>query len=241
MRSLSLIVRLTCLYGCGMKAPSKLGMYRSDHEDSNARSRNAIIDAGEMLFLERGIASTTMGDIAESAGVSRVTVYRYFPDRNTIASEVYRRMTAEITSTARQAVPPDVSGIEAVRYGFEAMVSEFPALKRAYRFCAMFYWPLRNEHDTEELVEWYNSREFNTVTLASNEFSGSKFDSETCTRLAALENTLFGALARLAAFSTLPGQDLASEGVAADAQLHYINEMALGFFDTAISPNAKVV
>lgn len=46
-----------------------------------------ILEGAERCFERHGIVKTTLSDIAEEAGVSRVSVYRQFPDRETLVSE----------------------------------------------------------------------------------------------------------------------------------------------------------
>ena len=42
--------------------------------------RDAILDAAATLVAEHGLRSVTMLQIAESAGIGRATLYKYFPD-----------------------------------------------------------------------------------------------------------------------------------------------------------------
>jgi TetR/AcrR family transcriptional regulator, mexJK operon transcriptional repressor len=49
----------------------------------------AILDAAYALFLERGIAATTMDAVAERACVSKMTVYANFPDKPALLSAVF--------------------------------------------------------------------------------------------------------------------------------------------------------
>jgi TetR/AcrR family transcriptional repressor of mexJK operon len=51
----------------------------------------AILDAAYDLFLERGIAATTMDSVAERASVSKMTVYANFRDKPTLLSAVFDR------------------------------------------------------------------------------------------------------------------------------------------------------
>jgi TetR/AcrR family transcriptional repressor of mexJK operon len=51
----------------------------------------AILDAASALFLERGIAATTMESIAERASVSKMTVYGHFRDKPALLSSVFER------------------------------------------------------------------------------------------------------------------------------------------------------
>ena len=49
----------------------------------------AILDGAYALFLERGIAATTMELIAERASVSKMTVYANFRDKPTLLAAVF--------------------------------------------------------------------------------------------------------------------------------------------------------
>jgi TetR/AcrR family transcriptional repressor of mexJK operon len=51
----------------------------------------AILDAASSLFLELGIAATTMESVAERASVSKMTVYGHFPDKSALLSAVFER------------------------------------------------------------------------------------------------------------------------------------------------------
>jgi TetR/AcrR family transcriptional regulator, mexJK operon transcriptional repressor len=46
--------------------------------------RAAILDAGKRLFLEAGFERTSMDAIASAAGVSKITVYSHFQDKDTL-------------------------------------------------------------------------------------------------------------------------------------------------------------
>ena len=53
--------------------------------ESRDETRQRIIDATIALHQTLGPAATTISDIAERAGVGRVTVYRHFPDEPTLS------------------------------------------------------------------------------------------------------------------------------------------------------------
>lgn len=56
--------------------------------------REAILDAAVSLVVEHGVLSVTMSDVAASAGVSRATLYKYFPDVQSILQAEHRRQVA---------------------------------------------------------------------------------------------------------------------------------------------------
>ena len=208
-----------------MDASSKLRKYRSDHENLNTRSRSAIIEAGEVLFMEQGIASTTMGDIAEQAGVSRVTVYRHFPECGAIAFEVYNRMLESILDATRAEVPSGVSGLDAARHCLNALFAAYATQESAFRYCAAFNSYYAIEERSEEQAEWYDAREFRGLADACSQFFGSQLDQETADRLMALTDAAASGLCSLA----LTGSPLNQTNV--EPRLRNLQEMILRHFD----------
>jgi AcrR family transcriptional regulator len=61
-----------------MSEPAKLGR----REQNKRQTRRRLLDAARHLFAERGAVGTTIEDIADLAGVSRATVFNYFPSKN---------------------------------------------------------------------------------------------------------------------------------------------------------------
>ncbi|KAB7767926.1 TetR/AcrR family transcriptional regulator [Xanthomonas maliensis] len=52
--------------------------------------RAAILDAARVLFMEQGYAGVSMDGIAAAAGVSKLTVYSHFGDKESLFSEAIR-------------------------------------------------------------------------------------------------------------------------------------------------------
>lgn len=50
--------------------------------------RQAILDASKDAFITRGVSDVTVEEIAEIAGVSKVTIFKYFGDKTSLAREV---------------------------------------------------------------------------------------------------------------------------------------------------------
>lgn len=51
-----------------------------------------LLDACEKLLADKGIRSTTMQEVAETAGVSRAWLYRHFPDKPTLVGAAIVRL-----------------------------------------------------------------------------------------------------------------------------------------------------
>ena len=57
--------------------------------------RAAVITAATTLVAEHGLRGVTMSRIAAEAGIGRATLYKYFPDVETILSEWHQDQIAE--------------------------------------------------------------------------------------------------------------------------------------------------
>ena len=59
-------------------------------------TRERILNAALTLFRERGFESATMRDVAEEAGVATGAAYYYYPSKDAMVMDFYRRSCAEM-------------------------------------------------------------------------------------------------------------------------------------------------
>lgn len=95
---------------------------------SDARAESAadrILAAAERLFAEQGIESVGMADVAEAAGCSRATLYRYFENRGALqlafVHREARRIVAEVTDGTARIKDADQRRVEAILATVEAV------------------------------------------------------------------------------------------------------------------------
>jgi TetR/AcrR family transcriptional regulator, mexJK operon transcriptional repressor len=88
----------TARQGIDMIAARTLG------RPKDMEKRCAILDAALFLFAERGVDGVPMEAIAASAGVSKVTVYANFKDKNAIIVALVERETCRIDTLVAEAV-----------------------------------------------------------------------------------------------------------------------------------------
>jgi AcrR family transcriptional regulator len=62
--------------------------------DHVAHQRQAIFEAATELFIERGVAAVSLGDIASAVGLKRNSLYRYFNDRDHLIVELVEHQMA---------------------------------------------------------------------------------------------------------------------------------------------------
>ena len=101
---------------------------RSLARSSAARSREAIIDAALLLFAAHGFDDTTTEQIAERAGVSPRTFFRYFPTKESV---VFHRDYGFMRSFASVFVaqPATMGDYEALRTAMVAQAQGFSELR----------------------------------------------------------------------------------------------------------------
>lgn len=69
-----------------------------------------LLDAAASLLVEKGVAATSMEDIAERAGVAKSTFYHYFQDRAAMLEALRKRYSqrfADVVEAAMIVCPPD--------------------------------------------------------------------------------------------------------------------------------------
>jgi len=90
-----------------------------------------ILAAAERLFTERGIAATEMSQVAEAAGCSRATLYRYFDSKHALQVAYMHGRTHEVGRRVLEQVgridDPSARLVEAVLAALRE-VRETPAL-----------------------------------------------------------------------------------------------------------------
>jgi AcrR family transcriptional regulator len=89
------------IYNDGMplvspRAPDHAPEHAAEHGEAHRpgrprseRCRLAIMEAAADLLLEGGLAAATMEAIAARAGVSKVTIYKWWPSRGAVAIDAY--------------------------------------------------------------------------------------------------------------------------------------------------------
>jgi len=70
------------------------------HDDDPGAS--TVLEAAEKCFKQFGIAKTTMGDVARTAGISRATLYRQFADRESLVLACVMRRSRMNIAPARE-------------------------------------------------------------------------------------------------------------------------------------------
>jgi len=186
--------------------------------------RNAILNAAETLFLQKGLEGTTIGDIARETGIHRATLYRYFPDRDPIAFEIAVRMLKKISLTAgylessNQPIPE--------REFMLAMINHYGELRDAYRYLGMFNHLYGDRYPNETLANWFKEQVYSVVPSRS-ELQRVELNEER-SQIVVILNTIMSFLQMLAGRGDLMASE---QGVPIPKQLSIFKEMIQVYLD----------
>lgn len=118
-------------------------------------SSSRILDAASALIIDGGPAAANISAIAETAGVSRMTVYRKFPDRHAIIAALFNRELGGIVEqTMTLEAPTQRDRIVEVVVTSVSRINDHPLMRAVIR------------HEPQELTEWITGRLGATQRLA---------------------------------------------------------------------------
>ncbi|NMI00127.1 TetR/AcrR family transcriptional regulator [Pseudonocardia acidicola] len=92
-------------------------------------ARERLVVAAVDLFTEQGYDATTVAQIAERAGVTRSTFFRYFPDKREILVAGQETLSRLLTEGIAEA-PVGASPLQAVAAGLERVSSAMGPMNR---------------------------------------------------------------------------------------------------------------
>jgi AcrR family transcriptional regulator len=81
-----------------------------------AERRRQILDRSALLFFQRGMSALTMDEIASLQGISKKTLYKFFPNKEALLSEVVEERVAAVAAEAvRLGQDTTLSWLERIR------------------------------------------------------------------------------------------------------------------------------
>jgi AcrR family transcriptional regulator len=100
-------------------------------DEARALFRNAILDAAEAVFAERGFHGARIQDIAERARIAVGTVYNHFEDKDDVLGALLEQRSEEMSSQLH-AVRDDLGPFEARRRARVGRVLAYVQAHRAF-------------------------------------------------------------------------------------------------------------
>jgi AcrR family transcriptional regulator len=101
---------------------------RTLRELNKQRAREAIVQAATDLFSERGYATTTLAEIADTAGVSPSTLFNYYPSKSDIVFSLFN----EVIESAEHRIVGRPEAESATAAVLSWVKTDLPAVEASY-------------------------------------------------------------------------------------------------------------
>ncbi|HRJ57417.1 MAG TPA: TetR/AcrR family transcriptional regulator [Anaerolineales bacterium] len=92
-----------------MKTKKKYTNHRENQVDR-------ILDAAEDLFIRYGIDRISMGKIADTARISRKTIYEYFANKQEVAWAIFQKFSQSAATEARHMTSSNLNGYQNIEH-----------------------------------------------------------------------------------------------------------------------------
>src|SRR6201996_9274607 len=95
-------------------------------------TRERLVYAALDLFSEQSYDATTVNEIADRAGVTKMTFFRHFPDKREVLFAAGQEIHSRILADAIAAAPDSAAPLEAVAAAIEALSATFSDDRREF-------------------------------------------------------------------------------------------------------------
>lgn len=115
--------------------------------------REKILEGAEALFIERGIESVTIADIAAVTRLTRATLYKYFPNRKEIAFEIFKTIVSAWHERNKQVWSYPGNGFQRIEKFLISIRDHLFRSPEEARFVAQFNYLYAKEWPSSQVLE----------------------------------------------------------------------------------------
>jgi AcrR family transcriptional regulator len=139
----------------------RLQLRKKPQQERSIQRLEAILEAAIELFVEKGIAETTMSEIAQRAGISIGSLYQFFPQKAAVIKAVHDRFSGQLEDFIRQIFAGVQTLDQAADRAAESLI-ELHALFRRQRIYMALWKAIVTDRDLSQL-----SGDFHEQIIAS--------------------------------------------------------------------------
>ncbi len=155
-------------------------MARKTVEDS-LKTRDAILEAAEVVFIRKGIRHSTIADIAEEAEMSRGAVYGHFKSKVDVAVAAITRVLADIKELERP------TGEGAINYLYRYGLNKLHLMVDSSQVQRILFILYMRSDETPELIQirhyWEKRHQTRVSELLEEAIANEEVAAETDTKL----------------------------------------------------------
>jgi AcrR family transcriptional regulator len=128
----------------------RLQLRKKPQQERSIQRLEAILEAAVALFLEKGVAETTMSEIALRAGVSIGSLYQFFPQKAAVIKALHERFAAQLEGFISQVFAGVQTLDEAAERAAECL-TELHAMFRQQRIYMSLWQAIVTDRDLSHL------------------------------------------------------------------------------------------
>jgi len=112
-------------------------MTATAHKITRGRKFDQVLEGARVVFMKDGFEGASVDDIAKTAGVSKATLYSYFPDKRLLFAEVAKCECHRQANNALEIVTTDTTPAEVLYEAGQRMIEFFTSEfgLSIYRIC----------------------------------------------------------------------------------------------------------
>ncbi|MGO4369904.1 TetR/AcrR family transcriptional regulator [Paenibacillus sp. 2TAB19] len=131
--------------------------WEEELDDLRVKRRDQILEAAREIFLEKDMSQITMVDIVAKAGISRVTMYKYFNSIHEIVFEIQIKIMNEISHYFQVDGDSGKTGADKLSIMLNGWLLLYREHPDHLRFIGLFDHFYRNSFPSEELRKRYKN------------------------------------------------------------------------------------
>lgn len=132
----------------------------SKREQQKQQRRQNIIQIAKDLFLEQGVQTVQMQDIATASGIGIATLFRYFPKKEYLMIAATNAITDEMATDIGQIIEQSITAYEKIEQILEYYmgIMKDPQLRLAKYFDSFDLYEKTAEESPEQYAEYLSAR-----------------------------------------------------------------------------------
>ncbi|MEK3977252.1 TetR/AcrR family transcriptional regulator [Psychrobacillus sp. FSL K6-1267] len=132
----------------------------SKREQQKQQRRQNIIQIAKDLFLEQGVQTVQMQDVATASGIGIATLFRYFPKKEYLMIAATNAITDEMATDIGQIIEKSITAYEKIEQILEYYmgIMKDPQLRLAKYFDSFDLYEKTAEESPEQYAEYLSAR-----------------------------------------------------------------------------------
>lgn len=149
-------------------------MARKTKDEAEA-TKEAILEAATAVFHEKGVAKTSLEEIANTAGVTRGAIYWHFKNKTDIFFALHDQLYENFSGTIARALEPDCPHpLEQLKNLCIELLQELETNKQKQKVLTLFFLRCDYTGEMETLIEYQQKQRMKSMKMFADHLERAK-------------------------------------------------------------------